>query len=269
MSDLNAAAREALEALESLQGGCTDSNDGTVEAITVWCPEVIERLRAALAAPQQAAQPVAQDWRDHVEQQIRSWRQRTMNKSGDHLAIDDFMSGEDVDDLVDFVCDEWAGPAPAKSSFVAPSVSQPVAIPEGWRLVPVEPTPEMVRAGWKHHPSAFGDEFVPAMYRAMLAAAPRQAKFSAAPPAPPAERAHDELSLDDDGDVSLDWHVGDTNGGDLILSMSVDVTGRIAYAWRAPSCGLDMPAGSGTMLSHPALHTILKAALKATQEPTR
>lgn len=44
--------QQALDALESLQGGCTDSNDGTVEAITVWCPELIDALRSALAAPQ-------------------------------------------------------------------------------------------------------------------------------------------------------------------------------------------------------------------------
>lgn len=31
--------QQALETLESLQGGCTDSGDGTVEAITVYCPE--------------------------------------------------------------------------------------------------------------------------------------------------------------------------------------------------------------------------------------
>jgi hypothetical protein len=43
-----AAMRQALDALEQLQGGCTDSDDGTVEAITVWCPEVIDALRAAL-----------------------------------------------------------------------------------------------------------------------------------------------------------------------------------------------------------------------------
>lgn len=53
MSDtLRAAAQQALEALESLQGGCTDSGDGTFEAITVWCPEVIDALRAALAVSQ-------------------------------------------------------------------------------------------------------------------------------------------------------------------------------------------------------------------------
>jgi hypothetical protein len=49
MTALREAAQAALEALESLQGGCTDHNDGTVEAITVWCPEVIDALRAALA----------------------------------------------------------------------------------------------------------------------------------------------------------------------------------------------------------------------------
>jgi transposase-like protein len=54
---LREAAQAALDALESLQGGCTDSNDGTVEAITVWCPEVIEPLRAALAQPVPDAEP--------------------------------------------------------------------------------------------------------------------------------------------------------------------------------------------------------------------
>ena len=49
MTDLEKAARMALEALEQLQGGCIDSNDGTMEAITVWCPEVIAALRQALA----------------------------------------------------------------------------------------------------------------------------------------------------------------------------------------------------------------------------
>jgi hypothetical protein len=34
-----------------------------------------------------------------------------MNRSGDTLALDDFMGAESIDDLVDFVCDEWAHPA--------------------------------------------------------------------------------------------------------------------------------------------------------------
>lgn len=64
--------------------------------------------RAALAS-QQAVKGEPQ-WREHVEQRIRTWRQRTMNKSGDRLAIDDFMGQDSIDDLVDFVCDEWAAP---------------------------------------------------------------------------------------------------------------------------------------------------------------
>jgi hypothetical protein len=49
MADLRTAAQQALETLEALQGCCTDHDDGTVEAITVWCPEVIDALRSALA----------------------------------------------------------------------------------------------------------------------------------------------------------------------------------------------------------------------------
>jgi len=54
--------QQALDALESLQGGCTDSNDGTVEAITVWCPELIDALRSALAAPQPEPVTFEQAW---------------------------------------------------------------------------------------------------------------------------------------------------------------------------------------------------------------
>jgi hypothetical protein len=45
------ALKLALEALEQLQGCCTDHDDGTVEAITVWCPEVIDAIKEALAQP--------------------------------------------------------------------------------------------------------------------------------------------------------------------------------------------------------------------------
>ena len=50
---LREAAQQALKLLKELQGGCTDSDDGTVEALTVWCPEVIENLEAALEQPEQ------------------------------------------------------------------------------------------------------------------------------------------------------------------------------------------------------------------------
>lgn len=69
--------------------------------------------RAALATWEtgQQAEPAA--WRDHVEQRIRGWRQRTMNRSGDHMAIDDFMDGDSLEDLIDHVCDEYASPPSA------------------------------------------------------------------------------------------------------------------------------------------------------------
>ncbi len=57
-------------------------------------------------------------WRDHVEQRMRQWRQRAMNRSGDRLALDDFMDANSLEDLIDYVCDEWAAPAPvAKVDF--------------------------------------------------------------------------------------------------------------------------------------------------------
>ncbi len=78
---LRDAAQAALDALESLQGGCTDSEDGTVEAITVWCPEVIDNLRAALAAqPAPEAGPVAT---------IRTW----MKKGDRHAELWDWGEG--------------------------------------------------------------------------------------------------------------------------------------------------------------------------------
>ena len=77
----------------------------------------VQALIAAPAAPQQA-EPVA--WRDHVEQRLHNWRQRTMNRSGDRLALDDMMSKESIDDLIDYVCDEWSDPA-------APQQAEPVA----------------------------------------------------------------------------------------------------------------------------------------------
>lgn len=55
-----------------------------------------------------AGEPVA--WREHVEQRLRGWRQRIINGDGDRLALDDFMDEEAMDDLIDYVCDEYAAP---------------------------------------------------------------------------------------------------------------------------------------------------------------
>ncbi|UYW75575.1 hypothetical protein OFY05_11440 [Pseudocitrobacter faecalis] len=45
------------------------------------------------------------------------------------------------------------------------------AIPDGWKLVPVEPTLEMIKSGAN---AASTGMLIPGMYRAMLAAAPQQ-----------------------------------------------------------------------------------------------
>lgn len=46
--------------------------------------------------------------------------------------------------------------------------AEPVAAPEGWRLVPVEPTDEMLHASYRE-----ASVYSPSAYRAMIAAAPK------------------------------------------------------------------------------------------------
>lgn len=100
--------REAFEAAwRECRDACDPSDWKTSEA-AAYRGFFAHGYRAALAS-QQAGKGEPQ-WREHVEQRIRTWRQRTMNKSGDRLAIDDFMGQDSIDDLVDFVCDEWAAP---------------------------------------------------------------------------------------------------------------------------------------------------------------
>ena len=70
MTALREAAQQALEFCESVHGGCTDSDDGTVEAITIWCPELIEALRAALKQEEEASAWLAERkeyWRKEKE----------------------------------------------------------------------------------------------------------------------------------------------------------------------------------------------------------
>jgi len=86
MTDLRQAAQQALDALESLQGGCTDSDDGTVEALTVWCPEVIDTLRKAL---EQQAEPVATFQDGVLEGQLRE-REYWVKQQAEPVAYFDF-----------------------------------------------------------------------------------------------------------------------------------------------------------------------------------
>ena len=63
--------------------------------------DLLPLLRAVQAAERKFALEV-------VEQRLHTWRQRLMNKNGDRLALDNFMGQESIDDLIDYVCDEWA-----------------------------------------------------------------------------------------------------------------------------------------------------------------
>ena len=65
-------------------------------------------------------------------------------------------------------------------------------VPEGWKLVPVEPTVEMRRAG-----TAANDGIVSDIYRAMLAAAPQ-------PPSAQADALHGVASEHDIGYAAID-----------------------------------------------------------------
>jgi hypothetical protein len=68
-----------------------------------------DQMRAyAAAAVLAERERVVKGISDHIEQQLHAWRQSFMNKSGDRLALDDFMDEESINDLVDFVCDQWA-----------------------------------------------------------------------------------------------------------------------------------------------------------------
>lgn len=49
-----------------------------------------------------------------------------------------------------------------------------ITVPEGWQVVPVEPTEEMHRAYWRAGSRLLSDaEYPKAVYQAMLAAAPK------------------------------------------------------------------------------------------------
>jgi hypothetical protein len=67
--------------------------------------------------------------------------------------------------LVDFVCDEWVHPPAPEQP--APALASAPRVPQGWRLVPVEPTEAMLRE------SLIPAEEAARYYTRMLAAAPQ------------------------------------------------------------------------------------------------
>ena len=62
----------------------------------------LAKYRAALASPPEQAEPAYTP--ELVEERLNAWKQRLINRSGDRLALDDFVGQESIDDLIDFVC---------------------------------------------------------------------------------------------------------------------------------------------------------------------
>lgn len=65
---------------------------------------------AGASPVERGVRPHARTLADHIEHRLRTWRQQQMNRSGDRLALDDFMGEDSIADLVDFVCDEYEMP---------------------------------------------------------------------------------------------------------------------------------------------------------------
>jgi hypothetical protein len=59
----------------------------------------------------------------------------------------------------------------ARAAIAAAEAAQPTAVPDGWKLVPVEPTDEMLAAGSEQDQQFY--DHARFVYRAMLAAAPK------------------------------------------------------------------------------------------------
>jgi hypothetical protein len=117
VSDLHSAWYVVMPggAMLTLNNCADDAQD---EAQANWIASV---LNAALATPHRAETAASASvqgvmgaevaWRPHVEQRLRGWRQRFVNKSGDQLAMDNFMDERSIEDLLDYVLDEWSTPA--------------------------------------------------------------------------------------------------------------------------------------------------------------
>ena len=91
-----------------------------------------------------------------------------------------------------------------------------ITVPEGWQVVPVEPTREMIEAARQHHE---GEAYLPfSLYKAMLAVAPKPGD-SSAPEKSRSQRMAEKgftrrptwRSLPKDGDAESDKETGDSN----------------------------------------------------------
>ena len=122
-------SKEAMKlALEALIAASGHVNNEVFAKVMMARDAINEALREALAEQPAQQEPVA--WRDHVEQRLLTWRQSFVNKSGDQLALGDFMDKQSLDDLIDFVCDEYTSP-PASKPWVGLTDEE---IRDWWRI---------------------------------------------------------------------------------------------------------------------------------------
>jgi ribA/ribD-fused uncharacterized protein len=130
---LNVAAirRRAGMKLELFRQWQADPNNGAESFHAARDAERAVELasKGGAGVSNSAVTPQQADWEATVEQRIRSWKQRVMNRSGDRLAIDDLMDQESLEDLIDCVC----APLPGKS--MQASIDEKAAV-EFYRLNP-------------------------------------------------------------------------------------------------------------------------------------
>ena len=111
-------------------------------------PEIRTVLRDSLASGLTMAYGCSRDW--------RAWGVGTMSQ-------DDFYPASECDDLLEELCD--LAIAVLRPDLTDPGIT--VAVPDGWKLVPVEPTEEMMHAAQDvPAPRPYG-----AVFRAMINAA--------------------------------------------------------------------------------------------------
>ena len=124
---------------------------------------------------------------------------------------------------------QWRAAIKVLADETRAALAQRQQVPEGWRLVPVEPTADMERAAFDAlellgTPTERGTSMRNRVYRAMLAAAPA---LTAAPPAQPSDLHADferECADTDKLLTALGWKPENyrTDGGSLKLGMILE-----------------------------------------------
>jgi hypothetical protein len=199
MTTLTEAARAALEALtncSSEHGHRCNRCDSEVDEGN----KVAEALRAALAASEVQAEPVALTW-DQESRGMFVARLENMQRNGDqwltvpavlallndcdYLALRDPPAPEqpaqglaDADKLLQAFARAWdfgdVDERRRTGDAIRAALASAPRVPQGWKLVPVEPTQEMCQQGqWKAQEWPKFPLRIAPIYAAMLAAAPQ------------------------------------------------------------------------------------------------